>query len=202
MHRTRARLRASDDRGLSLVEVLVVMLLLSVVGTLVLRATLDSHKVVRLTDDQTQGLADVRIAAERLGRDIRDARSVVCNPTGTPPALAAADPTCIYHLQLWVDYNSDYVQQADETVTWQLSTSSRPGQFDLVRTVNGSSVVQARTIVTQVAFSYDLQPGSTAPAPGAASPKLVNVNMTYDAVMSYGTTNKTVSFTGRLRNVS
>lgn len=194
--------RLAGDRGVTLVEVLVVVVLLSVVGTLVTKAVVDSHKVVRVTDDQTQGLSDVRLAAERLGRDIRDARAVLCNPSGTAPALAAADPSCQYHLQLWVDYNSDYAQQASETVTWQLATSARPNQYDLVRAVDGNQVVQARTIVTQVAFSYDRAPGSTVPMAGEVSTELVNVNMTYDAVLKYGTTAKSVAFTGRLRNVS
>ncbi len=192
-----------SDSGVTLVETLIVMLLLGVVSTLVTRAVIDSHKVVRIVEDQTTGLADVRIAAERLGRDIREARSVVCNPTGTPAALAASDPSCIFHLQLWIDYNSDYVQQAAETVTWSLVASTRPNQFDLLRTVGtASGVVQARTIVVQVAFGYDLAPVSTAPGPGVAHTRLVNVNMTYDSNTKAGTSNKTVAFTGRLRNVS
>ena len=169
------RVLARGDRGVSLVETLVVMVLLTIVSTLVTRAVLDSHQVVRIVEDQTQGLADVRIASERLGRDIRQARSVVCNPVGTPAPVVAADPTCLFHLQLWVDENSDYVQQAVETVTWSLEASTRPNQFDLVRTV---------------------------PPPGAAHTSVVSVNMTYDSNVRSGTQNKTVSFTGRLRNVS
>jgi prepilin-type N-terminal cleavage/methylation domain-containing protein len=191
------------DAGVTLVETLVVIVLLSIVGTLVTRAVLDSHQIVRLTDDQTQGLADVRVASERLGRDVREARSVLCNPTGTPAALAAADPTCLYHLQLWIDYDADYAQQADETVTWRLDPSADAGHYDLVRAVgSGTGIVQSRTIVTQVAFQYDLQPGALPPAPGAPHTTTVNVDMTYDAVRNSGTSNKTVSFTARLRNVS
>lgn len=195
--------RLHGDGGVTLVETLIVMILLAIVSTLVTRAVIDSHKVVRIVDDQTQGLADVRVASERLGRDIREARSVVCNPAGTPSALATADPSCQYHLQLWIDYNSDYAQQADETVTWSLDSSSRPGQYDMVRTVGSAAgVVQARTIVVQVAFSYDVAPLATAPPPGAPHTSVVRVNMTYDANLRSGTQNKTVSFTGRLRNVS
>jgi prepilin-type N-terminal cleavage/methylation domain-containing protein len=195
--------RKSKDAGVTLVETLIVMVLLSIVGTLVTRAVIDTHQIVRLTDDQTQGLADVRIASERLGRDVREARSVLCNPSGTDSALATADPNCLYHLQLWIDYDSDYVQQADETVTWSLNASSTPGQFDLVRSVGAAAgVVQSRTIVTQVAFGYDLQPAATPPAPGAPHTTTVNVDMTYDAVRGSGTSNKTVSFSARLRNVS
>lgn len=195
--------RLRGDRGVTLVETLIVMVLLVIVSSLVTRAVIDSHKVVRIVDDQATGLADVRVASERLGRDIREARSVVCNPAGTAAPVATADPACQFHLQLWIDYDSDYVQQAAETVTWQLLASARPGQFDLARAVgSGPGVVQARSIVVQVAFSYDLQPTASAPAPGAAHTKVVNVDMTYDSNTRSGTSNKTVSFSGRLRNVS
>lgn len=194
------RVDPQDDRGLSLVEVLVAIVLLTVVGSLVMRAVIDSHKVVRITEDQTQGLADVRIATERLGRDIRDARSVLCNPTGTDPALAAADPLCQYHLQLWIDYNSNYVQEPAETVTWQLTPNG--DQFDMSRVVNGVGQVQARSIVTQVAFTYDLAPAATMPPPGATQTKAVRVEMDYDALTNTGTSTKSVAFTARLRNVS
>ena len=40
------------------------------------------------------------------------------------------------------------------------------------------------------------------PAPGAAHTTQVIVGMGYDAVLNSGTVTKTVSFTGRLRNVS
>lgn len=194
---------ATSDAGVTLVETLVVMVLLAIVGTLVTRAVMDTHQIVRLTDDQTQGLADVRIASERLGRDVREARSVLCNPAGTPSALASADPNCLYHLQLWIDYNADYAQQVEETVTWRLDPSGDPGHYDLVRAVGtGTGIVQSRTIVTQVAFAYDLQPGAVPPAPGAPHTTRVDVDMTYDAVRNSGTSNKTVSFTARLRNVS
>jgi Tfp pilus assembly protein PilW len=199
----RLRRRLEGQAGVTLVETLVTMILLTIVGTLVTRAVVDSHKVVRIVDDQSQGLSDVRVASERLGRDIRQARSVLCNPTGTVAALAAADPTCQYHLQMWIDYNSDYVQQAAETVTWSLVTSTRPKQFDLVRAVgSGVGVVQARTVVVQVAFGYDLQPGSTAPGPGVAHTTVVKVGMTYDSNTKSGTSNKSVAFSERLRNVS
>lgn len=199
---TRHETRAGGDSGLTLVELLVTTVLLGILGSLMTRAVVDTNSAFRVVDDQTQGLSDVRVAAERLDRDIRQARSVVCNPPGTAASLAAADPTCQYHLQVWIDYDSNYVQTPDETVTWSLAPSSRPGQFDLLRQVGtGPGVVEARTIVVQVAFTYDVQPGPAAPAPGQPHPVVVRVNMTYDANTRSGTTNKTVVFTGRLRNV-
>ncbi len=177
------------------------MVLLAVVGTIVLQAVLDSHKLVRVTNDQTEGLADVRVATERLTRDVRGSRSVLCNPPGTPAALLS-DTTCAYHLQLWIDYNSDYKQQTDETITWNLRTAGA-GKYDLVRTAGaGVAAVQARTIVQNVAFTYDKLPGAVQAAPGAPQTTTVNVNMFYDAQLGSGTSTKTVSVTARLRNVS
>jgi type II secretory pathway pseudopilin PulG len=196
------RWNSREDSGITLVEVLLVMVLLAVIGSLVGRATIDGHKLVRVTNDQTIGLSDVRVASERLGRDVRDARSVLCNPAGTPAALASADPTCQYHLQVWVDYNSDYKQTPTETVTWKLQPGPSANKYDLVRIQGASEQVEARTIVTQVAFSYDLQPGATAPPPATPHATTVNVNMSYDAVLNSGTTTKTVTFSGRLRNVT
>jgi hypothetical protein len=54
-----------------------------------------------------------------------------------------------------------------------------------------------------VAFAYDYPPAAAVAAPGAVQTKLVNVNMTYDALYGLGkTSNRTIVFSGRLRNVS
>jgi Tfp pilus assembly protein PilW len=200
----RARLRSlgqGDDRGMTLVEVLLAAVLSVVVGTITTTAFVGTHKLFRTTDDETSGLADVRTASERLAKDVRDARSVLCNPTGTPAAVVSDDPTCVRHLQLWIDYNSDYIQQSDETVTWSLVNTSVAGHHNMTRTVGTVTQTEARTIVSQVAFAYDVQPGSSAPAPGAAHTSLVNTSMQYDALLTSGTTTRTVTFSARVRNV-
>jgi len=196
------RLRAEDE-GVTLVELSIAIMLIAVIGSFVAGAVLGAQKIIRTGDDQTRGLEQVRTAAERLARDIRDARGVLCNPTGTDAAIAAADPSCTYHLQVWIDYNSDYVQESNETVTWQLKAGTAAGHYSLVRTAGGSTMVEASAIVKQVAFSYDYPPASAVSAPGATQTKLVNVNMTYDALYGLGkTSNRTIVFSGRLRNVS
>jgi len=189
------------DAGVTLVELLVSTVLMAVIGLVTTTAFVDAHKLYRVSDDETTGLADVRTAAERLAQDVRDARSVLCNPAGTPAALATADPTCVRHLQLWVDYNSDYVQQSSETVTWQLINTSVPGHHDLIRLIGSVSQTEARTIVSQVAFNYDVLPAASAPAPGMAHTTTVNTGVSYDARLSDGSTPRTTSFSARLRNV-
>lgn len=165
---------------MSLVELLVVMVILSIVGALVTTSVISVSGTVRHDDDEARGLADVRKVVERLGRDVRQARSIA----------AGADAN---HLVLWIDYNSDYRQQAIETVTWQLRVGSAAGHFDVERSVQGGEVYrQATTLVSDIAFTYDR------PAPDT---RLVTTSMAYDAVLESGTTQRTVTFANRLRNV-
>ena len=201
--------RLREDSGVTLVELSIAMVLMAVVGSLVAGAVVGTHRLVRTTDDQTQGLQDVRVAAERVVRDIRDSRAVLCNPTGTDAALAAADPNCTYHLQLWIDYNANYKLDSGETVTWRLRCADSSGtctsghsHYDFVRAVDGGNqMIEAHTIVEQVAFSYDYPPGATEPAAAAAHTSEVNVNMTYDALLQNGAGSKTTTFSARIRNV-
>jgi hypothetical protein len=140
-----------------------------------------SHKALRHNEDESQGLADVRKVVERLGRDIRDARGVA----------AGADAS---HLVLWIDYNSDYKQSSAETVTWQLRPARSAGHYEVIRQVGGSrEIVEATYLVSAIAFSYDK------PAPNT---RLVTAAMTYDAVIGGAATQRTSSFSARLRNVS
>src|SRR5690349_4976379 len=97
-----------DDAGITLVETLVSMMILSIIGAIVLAATVSTHRTMRASDDDTRGQEDVAVVVDRLTRDIRDARGVVCDG-------AMSDPTCARHLQLWIDYNSDYKQDTSET---------------------------------------------------------------------------------------
>ena len=194
-----------DDAGITLVETLVSMALLLVVGAIVLAATVATHKTTRVADDETRGQEDVAVVVDRLSRDIRDARGVVCDG-------AASDPTCKTHLQLWVDYNSDYKQQSAETITWKLQPGADGVHFDMVRVVGPATQVVARTIVENVAFSYpddgSVGPVGSNPAPVASQPppgvrvtRAVATAMTYDAVTNGATGSRKVVFTTLLRNV-
>jgi type II secretory pathway component PulJ len=168
------------QEGIGLIEMLVAMMLFSVIGMAVFAAFASTSDSLRRNDDESQGLADVRKVVERLGRDVRNARGVALG----------ADAS---HLELWIDTNSDYIQQDGERVTWRLQTSGRPGQYDCVRSVHGGpTTVQARTLISDLAFNYDR------PAPGT---RLVTTEMTYDAVVDTAGSARNVTFSERLRNV-
>ena len=183
---TRLR-QGSDDSGLTLVELLVTVMLMAIVGGIVLAATMDTHKVFRVNNDEAQGLADVKIVVERLGRDIRDARGVDTGATSS-------------QLTLWIDSNSNYRRDTSEIITWRIvdvsgSTCTTVGHCNVVRSAQGGAdVVEARTLISNFAFEYDI---------AAPNTRLVTVTMQYDAVRGqYGTGNRTVTFQDRLRNVA
>ena len=193
---TSLRGRARGDAGMTLVEMLVAIVIAGVVGGVVLSATILTYKNLRVTDDETRGQEDVGVVVDRLSRDLRQSRGAVCDG-------AASDPTCATHLQLWIDTNSNYKQDADEVVTWKLQANAGdPGHYNMIRTVNGTSATVARTIVQNVAFAYDVPPGSSQPGPGVVATKKVTVSMFYDAAIGSGSSTRQVTFSSLLRNAA
>lgn len=192
--------RGRDDSGLTLAELLVSMVLASILGSVVVTAVMLSHQQFRVTDDEATGLADTRVVVERLGRDIRGSRGVDAGATDSS-------------LVLWIDNNSDYIRspsaQPNEIVSWSLVTQgSGSTRYNALRsTAGGTAVVQARTLVSNISFCYQQEPGPTClPTPlsaaNAALTKLVTVTLEYDSEVDGATESRTTTFAERIRNVS
>jgi prepilin-type N-terminal cleavage/methylation domain-containing protein len=184
------------ERGLTLIELLVTVTLLGVVGSIVTGAVVVFHRSVRTVSDESSGLADVRKGAERLSRDIRDARGITVSSDAAYTATAQ-------QLTVWIDANSDYQQQTSETVTWKVA-SVGSGRYNLVRAVKGgTTTTQARSLVSSVAFRYYKESdntGSTAPS-SADGYVRVHVDMTYNDV-GVGIADRHVVFDTRMRNTA
>ncbi|MCB0914130.1 MAG: prepilin-type N-terminal cleavage/methylation domain-containing protein [Actinobacteria bacterium] len=195
------------DEGLTLIELMVAMTLLSVLGAVMLLGVQNNHQLHRETVDESFGLADVRTVVERLGRDVRSARSLYPGATES-------------QLVLWVDKNSDYLPTPDEIITWQLVKENEDGvQYNVIRsTEGGDTVVQARTVVSDIAFCYWTQSADPTlgdctgslpaqasngglSAEDAAETRLVTTTTTYDFNPTGGVDTRQVSFSSRLRNV-
>lgn len=198
---TSLRERCRDDSGLTLVELLVATVLIGVLGTIVTMAFIGSHQQVRIVDDEAAGLSDTRVVIERLGRDIRVSRGVDAGATQS-------------NLVLWIDYNSDYVRNAvaqpDEIVTWNV-VDQGSGHYNTLRSTAGGQVhLQARTLVSNMAFCYLTEPSEDLadclPTPlsstDAANTRLVKVDLQYDSALDYGSDTRTSTFIERIRNVS
>lgn len=191
---------ASGDRGLTLIELLVTMLLMGVVSSLVVGAVAQSGRALTHTEDEERGLQDAKVILDRLGRDVRESRGVVCDgglaDTSDP---SSSDPGCNAHLQLWVDANSDYVRQETEVITWRLKQNPDGQHYDVWRTVGtgvgGTPVVeqrQASTLIVRFAFTYD--------DPDFSKVQQVDMRMNYDAFVGRGSGDRWVAFSARLRN--
>jgi len=178
------------DAGLTLVELLVTLVLTGVVGSLVLAAVVRAGDVLVHTEDENKGLQDAKVILERMSSDVRQARGVVCD-------AAAADPTCRFHLQLWVDANSDYLQEDAEVITWELKDNPDGEHFDVFRTqglgVGALERRQASTLIVKTVFAYET-------GKPIEKSQVVQIGMTYDALVGRGTNERKAALTVRLRN--
>ena len=139
------RRRVSGDRGVTLVETLITMILLGVIGSLVTAAVVQAGQSLTHVDDENKGLQDAKVILDRMSRDVREARGVTCDGgLADPTDPTTADPTCNAHLQLWIDTNSNYAQEASEVVTWRLQLNGdADGHWDVWRiTGTGSTAVR------------------------------------------------------------
>ena len=190
------------DGGFTIIELLVTMILMGVVSSLVVAAVAQSSKILTHTDDEEKGLQDAKVILDRLGRDVREARAAECDglaaDLSTPFVL---DTSCVAHLQLWVDANSDYLRQSSEVVTWRLQRSSDGIHYDVWRIVGlGAGAVsqrQASSLIMNIAFTYIKADGSTGTA---ATAQRIDLSMKYDAIFGAGSSVRWVAFTARLRN--
>ncbi|MFV0460067.1 MAG: type II secretion system protein J [Actinomycetales bacterium] len=198
------RQRISDE-GFTLVELMVSIILMGVVGSMVLGAVVSAQRTLTHTDDENRGLMDAKVIMDRLGRDVRESRGVVCDKgLANPSDPSSSDPNCLSHLQLWVDSNSDYIETADEVITWRLERSSDGEHYDVWRIVGpeGSPVSKRRiatSLWTNFAFSYDdntFEPLE----PNVMRANEVRITVTYDAIVGRGTQLRQAAFTAQLRN--
>lgn len=186
------RLR-DDDSGITLVEVLVTTVLMAVVAAIVVSAVSGSHRMFRISDAETTGQTDIRTTIERLGRDVRNARSL--DPGASQSQLV-----------LWVDADSDYKKEPAELVTWQLVARGDSGQFDVTRIEDGQMTRTARLVISEIAFCYKAEAADAClatplTAAQADAVRLVSSSIEYDAVVDSGTESRFADFTERLRNV-
>lgn len=181
--------REDSEEGLTLIELLVVMLLMSIVSFLAFGALDSTTRTLGNIDDETQGLADLKVVVERLSRDLRAARGVetptgVTCPNGSPAAECA--------LKIWIDQNSDYSPSADERITWRLQAGAGGGQYDVVRTTDaGDREIVGTKLVSDIAFAY---------TPSVAGARTVSVRMEYDAFPTRAANQRVTQFEIRLRN--
>lgn len=64
------------QRGFTLIEIIVVIVILSIVSGITIKFLVDSLQIYQMTVNQKTLFDEGKLALERMGRDIRDARSI------------------------------------------------------------------------------------------------------------------------------
>jgi type II secretory pathway pseudopilin PulG len=169
----------ADERGITFVELMVAMAISAVVGSLLIAALSMVTGVDSFTREDSQALGELRTAAERFQKEMRQARKVYADSTSTSA-------------HFWVDYNRDNQQNLEEKLIWRQETVS--GETRLVRTSEaGGSIIQAVDLVTGSMFVYD-------PAPEATT--VVTITLTVDVSPGSAPSGRTVRTQVRLRNAT
>lgn len=179
---------ARDEQGVTLFELLITLLLFGIVIAVAGPSLLSGINVLNHTDDDTQGLADIRMFVERMSRDLRAASKV----------YSSSDTS---RLEIWIDYDANYRATDDENITWLLEPHTPGPHYDVVRrTAAGASQIASQTVVNGMTFAYTPPPGAPPPE-GPEKTRLVRVSVEYDARPGRDASIKTAGFNIRLRNV-
>lgn len=186
--------RWSDERGLSVIELLVGLVL----STAVLGLLTGALGVVTRTDtahsDHSRALASLRTTVERLGKEVRQARRVY------------TDSTC-RQLHFWVDHDQDETTSPDERITWKLVPvdGSRAELHRTTDETGANGVPLVTDFVTGDVFAYG---DETTPPEESSDPcvsdaaSIVALEFTADVDPSKHIGPRTVRTEVKLRNVA
>jgi prepilin-type N-terminal cleavage/methylation domain-containing protein len=100
----------SSDKGFTLIEVIIVIVILSIVGAITLSFMVSSMRIYTLTVNQKTLLDEGKLALERMCRDIRDARII------SSPAAGASG-----NLITFTRTNATAQDVANESITFRLN---------------------------------------------------------------------------------
>ena len=207
--------RLEDQRGMTLIELLVAMSLLAVVSSLVVVGVRGACRDMTPTAAEHRGLPDAKGCGARLSIVIRVARGVVCDAEAPEPGDPVLDAQglpvrCPDYVQLWVDDDSDYLEDSSEVVTWELAENDDGVHFDVWRCrgaldgdpCDGEAAgverrLQASALVVRTLFNHADAAGNAVEPEDAT---LVRLQMDYDAIVGAGVDVKQASVSARLRN--
>lgn len=194
-----ARKMRQED-GVTLVELLVVMMMVGVIGIATMTVVLTMQRTTQTTNKLADVMNDGRVSLDRISKEVREARRV----------NAGSDADTLY---FWVDENQDDIQQASELITYEV-TALGNGRYQILRWTDATPATKrviARTLLNVTVFAYEDQDGNTL-TPGNDDPdipgsddvtaaEVVTVDTDLQVGSSRGPAAIDVFTTVRLRNV-
>jgi prepilin-type N-terminal cleavage/methylation domain-containing protein len=82
--------KSAFERGFTLIEIIIVIVILSIVSGITIKFLIDSLKIYTMTVNQKTLFDEGKLALERMCRDIRDARAI------TTPAAGGSGNTIVF----------------------------------------------------------------------------------------------------------
>ena len=76
--------KSAFQRGFTLIEIIVVIVILSIVSAITIKFLVDSMRIYTMTVNQKTLYDEGKLALERMCRDIRDAKSITTYTPGPP----------------------------------------------------------------------------------------------------------------------
>jgi prepilin-type N-terminal cleavage/methylation domain-containing protein len=132
----------NDERGLTLAEMLVAMVLLAIVGSILTAAVVQIYRSSRVQTQDYDTLGALRNAIGFMERELREGRRL--RPSSTSQ-----------NLSIWVDHNRDFFEDDEEVVTYLISDEDGNGTYELRRTTQaGTSQILARYLHSDSHFEY------------------------------------------------
>jgi type II secretory pathway pseudopilin PulG len=141
------------DAGLTVVEVMIGLVLASILGAIVMSSALGAQRTTENAKTNSDLMGDVRLAMERLVRELRQAGTIL---DVTLPATTS-DPTAI---TFWADFDNDGARDLDAADPEVLTYRYTPATAQLTLTVDdatGNAVTTPILADDVTAFVFDLR---------------------------------------------
>jgi len=107
--------KSAFERGFTLIEIIIVIVILSIVSGITIKFLIDSLKIYTMTVNQKALFDEGKLALERMCRDIRDARSM------TVPASGGSGNTITFQRTNATGAGQDL---PNEIITYRLSSGA------------------------------------------------------------------------------
>lgn len=197
----------SDQTGVTLVELLVVMAIMGVVGTAIMNVVISATRTQTKVVNLREVMDDARFSVDQIQKELRQARLVYAETTCGSDSSATC--TSSSKLHFWVDSDQDNLQDVSEqifycvqeigSITNSVGSCVEPDgskKYALARWTEASasaSVLAATLANSSEPFSFDVSPRETA---------VVTVSLDFDTLGARGPGSFDVGTTVRLRNVA
>jgi prepilin-type N-terminal cleavage/methylation domain-containing protein len=194
--------RRATERGFTLVELLVVLLLLGVIGSITTSIVVRTYRTEQYQSELQQVMDDGRVSVARIRRELRGGRRVLAGSTAQ-------------HLYWWNDANQDGLSQESENIHYcvaqlgtttcetasQTSATAGGVRWALIRWTEAGSQSDA-TVIARTLTSTDVFSGIATPVTETETVTITFLLEVADVVGVNGAGEIEVTADVRLRNVA